>query len=102
MTGVFNALGGTVEELLEGALNVQNQIGLLDRLVSYIILVEVRLYFLNHWHLLTLVVKGNVVGVNSSEESLEIFHWVSTEAVALVLPVWAAILENVFAIAVID
>lgn len=79
LTGVLNTFSGTIEELLESTLNIQNEVGLLDRLVSYEILVEVGFNFLNHGDLLTIIIKGDVEGVHSAEEAFENLHGVAIE-----------------------
>lgn len=63
---------------------------------------QVRLYFLNHGHLLTSGVKCDVERVNSAEKAFENLHGVAAKAVSLVLCRWVTILENAFAIAVIN
>lgn len=83
LTSIFDALGRSIEELLKRALNIEYEVSFLHGLVRYVILVQVRLNFLNHRDLLTSFIKRNMEGVDSTEEAFEDLHRVTVERVSL-------------------
>lgn len=100
-TSVFYSFSCTIEEFLQAALHIHGQVSFFDRLVGYIILVQIGLYFLNHGDLLSLVVQSNVEGIHSSKERLENLHRVSAKAVSFVRIISSSVLKSVLTIAVI-